>query len=76
MAVVLLVIDHIAHRGERGGSRKVALVWSVIWIAAGLGFNLLVYAFLGTQSTSEYLAKRFRHSRSARALSPTRPHDQ
>jgi tellurite resistance protein TerC len=53
---VLLVIDHIAHRGERGGSRKVALVWSAIWIAAGLGFNLLVYAFLGTQVASEYLA--------------------
>ncbi|HZA55745.1 MAG TPA: TerC/Alx family metal homeostasis membrane protein, partial [Candidatus Udaeobacter sp.] len=56
LVVVLLVIDHFAHRGERGASRKVALVWSVIWIAAGLGFNLLVWGFLGTEAAGEYLA--------------------
>src|SRR5918996_4375131 len=56
LVVVLLIVDHIAHRGERSASRKVALVWSVIWIAAGLGFNLLVWAFLGTEAASEYLA--------------------
>src|ERR687892_171032 len=56
LVIVLLIIDHIAHRGERSASRKVALVWSVIWIAAGLGFNLLVWAFLGTEAASEYLA--------------------
>ena len=31
LIVALLAIDHIAHRGERGASRKVALIWSVVW---------------------------------------------
>jgi tellurite resistance protein TerC len=56
LVLVLLAIDHFAHRGERGASRKVALVWSVIWIAAGLGFNLLVWGFFGTEAAGEYLA--------------------
>jgi tellurite resistance protein TerC len=56
VVVILLAIDHIAHRGERSGSRKVALVWSVIWIAAGLGFNLFVWFALGARAGSEYLA--------------------
>jgi len=54
--VILLVIDHFAHRGERARSRKLALAWSVIWIAAGLGFNGFVWLVLGTQAASEYLA--------------------
>jgi tellurite resistance protein TerC len=56
LIVVLLGIDHFVHRGQRGASRKVALVWSVIWIGAGLGFNLVVWGFLGTDAASEYLA--------------------
>jgi tellurite resistance protein TerC len=56
VVVVLLAIDHIAHRGERAKSRKVALVWSIIWIAAGLGFNVFVWFALGAQAASEYLA--------------------
>lgn len=56
LVVILLAIDHIAHRGERAGSRRVALLWSIIWIAAGLGFNVLVWFMLGTQAASEYLA--------------------
>jgi tellurite resistance protein TerC len=53
---VLLAIDHIAHRGERGASARVALAWTIIWIAAGLGFNVFVLLFLGTQAAAEYLA--------------------
>lgn len=54
--VILLAIDHFAHRGERAASRKVALVWSMIWIAAGLGFNVFVWFALGTHAASQYLA--------------------
>jgi TerC family integral membrane protein len=56
VVVVLLAIDHIAHRGERAGSRRVALLWSIIWVAAGLAFNVFVWFVLGTQAASEYLA--------------------
>ena len=56
VVVVLLGIDHVAHRGERAESRKVALLWSMIWIAAGLGFNVFVYFALGTRAAAEYLA--------------------
>jgi tellurite resistance protein TerC len=56
VVVILLAIDHFAHRGERAGSRRVALVWSVIWIAAGLGFNVFVWLALGTHAASQYLA--------------------
>ena len=56
LVVVLLAVDHFAHRGEKGASRKIALIWSVIWIAAGLGFNLFVWLFFGTEAGHEYLA--------------------
>ncbi|MGH7823560.1 MAG: TerC/Alx family metal homeostasis membrane protein [Candidatus Binatia bacterium] len=56
LVVALLAIDHIAHHGERAGSRKVAIVWSIIWIAAGLLFNIVVWLFFGTQAATEYLA--------------------
>ncbi|HXV84598.1 MAG TPA: TerC/Alx family metal homeostasis membrane protein [Candidatus Binatia bacterium] len=56
VVVILLAIDHLAHRGDRAASRKVALVWSIIWIAAGLGFNVFVWFALGTQAASQYLA--------------------
>jgi tellurite resistance protein TerC len=51
--VALLAVDHLAHRGERARSRKVALVWSIVWIAAGLGFNFFVWAVAGAQAASE-----------------------
>jgi len=56
VVVVLLAIDHVAHRGERAESRKVALLWSMIWVAAGLGFNMFVYFALGARAATEYLA--------------------
>lgn len=52
----LLAIDLFAHRGERGQSAKVALIWSVIWIGAGLLFAGFVWFRLGGQATQEYLA--------------------
>jgi hypothetical protein len=49
-------VDHLAHRGERSKSRRAALVWSIIWIAVGLAFNLFVWVMAGTQAAGEYLA--------------------
>jgi tellurite resistance protein TerC len=56
LVATLLAIDHLAHRGKRGGSHRIALVWSGIWIAAGLGFNVLIWFALGARPATEYLA--------------------
>jgi len=52
----LLVIDLIAHRGGRESSHKAAVVWSIIWVSAGLAFAGFVWAVLGGASANEYLA--------------------
>lgn len=57
-AVVLLfflALDLWAHRGERHDSRKTAIVWSVIWIAVGLGFGGLVWWEFGGRAAGDYL---------------------
>lgn len=53
---VLLAIDLFTHRGERGGSRRTAYIWSSIWIAAGLLFSVFVWFVLGATPAQEYLA--------------------
>jgi tellurite resistance protein TerC len=53
---VLLAIDLFAHRGSHGEGRKSAIVWSVIWIGAGLAFNVFVWITLGGYAAKEYLA--------------------
>jgi tellurite resistance protein TerC len=53
---VLLAIDLFAHRGERGGSRRSAYIWSCIWIAAGLLFTIFVWLAFGAARAHEYLA--------------------
>jgi tellurite resistance protein TerC len=53
---VLLAIDLFVHRGERASGKRFAIIWSVIWIAAGLAFNVLVWMVLGQQAGAEYLA--------------------
>jgi tellurite resistance protein TerC len=54
--LVLLSIDLFGHRGEHGSSRKAALLWTLVWIAAGLLFNLGVWATMGAVPAQEYLA--------------------
>jgi tellurite resistance protein TerC len=54
--IALLAIDLLVHRDERAQSQKNALVWSVVWIAAGLGFNVFVWIAFGRQAAAEYLA--------------------
>lgn len=56
VVVILFVVDLLAHRGERGKSRKSALVWSIIWVGAGLSFDGFVWVVFGWQAAQEYLA--------------------
>lgn len=52
---VFLFLDLYAHRGERHDSRKTAIIWSVIWIVAGLAFGGFVWWQLGSSHAVDYL---------------------
>jgi tellurite resistance protein TerC len=54
--LVLLVIDLLAHRHGHGASRKSAIVWTIVWVCTGLGFNIVVWATMGSRAGQEYLA--------------------
>ncbi|MDX1444280.1 MAG: hypothetical protein R3270_11000, partial [Gammaproteobacteria bacterium] len=56
---VLLMIDLWAHRGGRESSRRWAIIWTVIWILAGLAFVGVVWWLFGPQLAQEYLAAYF-----------------
>src|SRR5215475_9085687 len=53
---ILFALDLITHRTPQAESRKRAIVWSAIWIAAGLGFAVFVWASAGGEKSAEYLA--------------------
>jgi tellurite resistance protein TerC len=57
--LVLLAVDLLAHRGRHGQSHKAALIWSGVWIGAGLAFNALVWKVFGARHAQEYLAAYF-----------------
>ena len=59
MAVVLvamIAIDLFAHRGRHAESRRAALVWSAIWIAAALAFTVFVWLRFGAGAGEQFLA--------------------
>ena len=56
VVVVLLAIDLLAHRHGEHDNRRRALLWSVLMIAAGLGFGVYVWIDRGSQAGEEYLA--------------------
>ncbi len=56
IVVVLLVVDHVAHQGERGRTRRAAMIWSIVWVGAGLLFNVYVWINFGNHLALEYLA--------------------
>jgi tellurite resistance protein TerC len=56
LLLALLVLDLVAHRGGREQSRRAAVLWTVVWIGAGLAFNLFVWWQLGRAAAGEYLA--------------------
>ncbi len=54
--VAMITIDLVAHRHHHGESRRRAIVWTVIWIAAALVFNAWVALHFGIQAGEEFLA--------------------
>ncbi|MGF1509615.1 MAG: TerC/Alx family metal homeostasis membrane protein [Myxococcota bacterium] len=54
--LVMLAIDIFAHRGGHTDSRRAAIAWSVVWIAVGLGFGGVVWAYFGFDRAQAYLA--------------------
>jgi len=53
---VAIVIDLVAHRGDRVDSRRRALIWSLFWIGVALGFNIFVWAHFGAEAGEQFLA--------------------
>lgn len=56
LLAVLLAIDLTTHRGGRHTSSRAAIIWTVIWIGAGLAFGVAVWAVMGTERAEEYIA--------------------
>lgn len=55
--IVLAAVDLLIFaRGDREVSIRQALVWSIIWLALGLAFTPVVYAWGGGTPAGEYLA--------------------
>ena len=54
--VAMLVIDLLAHRKDHVISAREAATWSAVWVGLGLLFGGVVWATLGAQAGSEYLA--------------------
>jgi tellurite resistance protein TerC len=51
-----LVIDLVAHRGDRLDSKRRALAWSLVWVGVALAFNVYVAVEFGIEAGEEYLA--------------------
>lgn len=56
LLLLFITIDLIAHRGDGADSRRSAIIWSVIWIAAALAFNLFVWLKFGSVAGEQFLA--------------------
>ena len=54
--LLLIAIDLVAHRGDRVDSRRRALVWPVVWIAAAVVFGAVVAMWFGADAAEQYFA--------------------
>jgi tellurite resistance protein TerC len=54
--VLLIAIDLFAHRGDRSDSRRRALIWTVVWIAAAIVFGAFVAVWFGAAAAEQYFA--------------------
>jgi tellurite resistance protein TerC len=54
--LVLITIDLFAHRGDRIDSKRRALVWSVMWVAAAVAFGVFVAIWFGAPVAEQYFA--------------------
>jgi tellurite resistance protein TerC len=55
LVVGLLLVDLLVHRKQHGESKRSAIIWSLGWIALGLGFSVFVWRAYGTRAAHEYL---------------------
>ncbi|SCK46304.1 TerC family protein [Streptomyces sp. WMMB 322] len=53
---IMLTVDLIAHRDSHVIGFREAVIWSGVWIAVGLGFGLLLWAWQGAEVSSTYYA--------------------
>jgi tellurite resistance protein TerC len=56
LMLLMISIDLFAHRGDQVDSRRRALVWSIVWIAAAIGFGVFVAAYFGAGAAEQYFA--------------------
>lgn len=56
VVIVMLIVDLLAHRGERANSQTAAAIWTGIWIGLGLLFTFFVWWKMSGGSAQEYLA--------------------
>lgn len=55
IVVVMLALDlGVFHRKAHRVSVKEATIWSIVWIALALVFNLVIYLWMGAQAATEY----------------------
>jgi tellurite resistance protein TerC len=54
--LILLVLDLFSHREGREATRGWAIVWSIVWIAAGLSFGAFIWIVIGRHAVDEYVA--------------------
>jgi tellurite resistance protein TerC len=54
--LLLIAIDLVAHRGDHVDSRRRALVWSIVWIAAAVVFGGFVAVYFGAEPAEQYFA--------------------
>ena len=51
----MIAIDLFAHRGDRVDSRRRAWMWSIIWIAVALAFNVAIAVWFGRAPAEQFL---------------------
>jgi len=56
LILAMLVVDLVAHRGERVASLREAAWWSALWVAIGLAFGGFVWGRFGGEAAGEYYA--------------------
>jgi len=56
LMLLLVSIDLFAHRGEHIDSRRRALVWSLVWVAAAVLFGVFVAGYFGAETAEQYFA--------------------
>ncbi|PJE94225.1 tellurium resistance protein TerC [Streptomyces carminius] len=51
---VMLAVDLLAHRDNHVIGLREATIWSAVWIAVGLGFGLVLWAWQGGETAGTY----------------------